>query len=128
MLKLEDLEVYKISMDIADEIWNIVTGWKSFEKFTIGTQFVKSADSISANISEGYGRYFFNENKQFCYYGRGSLTECKTWLTKSFRRKLITEETFNGLNEQLNKEHMKLNAYIKSIEKQKNISNALMNK
>lgn len=118
MLKLDDLEVYQLSMDVSDEIWNLVCGWKSFEKFSIGTQFVKAADSISANISEGFGRYFYNENKQFCYYSRGSLLETKTWLTKSFRRKLITEETYNKLIEKLDINHIKLNAYIKSIKKQ----------
>ncbi len=42
MLKLEELEVYQLSMDLSDEIWNLVIGWNSFEKYTIGTQFVKS--------------------------------------------------------------------------------------
>ena len=121
MLKLDDLEVYQLSMDISDEIWNLVANWKSFEKFTIGNQIVRSADSISANISEGYGRYFYNENKQFCYYSRGSLSETKTWLAKSFRRNLITEKKYKNLTEQLDKNHIKLNAYINSIKRQKNI-------
>ncbi len=82
---------------------------------------LKAADSISANIAEGYGRYFFNENKQFCYYSRGSLTESKTWLTKAHKRNLINVETFKDLSYQLDKNHLKLNAYIKSIEKQKHI-------
>ena len=121
MLKLEDLEVYQLSMDLSDKIWNLVIGWNSFEKFTMGTQFVKAADSKSANIAEGYGRYFFNENKQFCYYSRGSLTESKSWLTKAYRRNLINAEMFNDLSDKLDKNHIKLNAYIKSIEKQKHI-------
>lgn len=91
---------------------------ESFEKFSIGTQFVKAADSISANISEGYGRFFYNENKQFCYYSRGSLLETKTWLTKSFKRKLITENTYKKIIEKLEQNHIKLNAYIKSIKRQ----------
>ncbi len=121
MLKLDDLEVYQLSMDLSDEIWKLVSDWKSFEKFTIGTQFVKAADSVSANISEGYGRYFYNENKQFCYYSRGSLSETKTWLTKAFRRNLITEDIFKNLFEKLDKNHIKLNAYINSIKRQQHI-------
>ncbi len=108
-------------MDVSDEIWNLVIEWKSFEKYTIGTQFVKAADSISANISEGYGRYSFNENKQFCYYGRGSLSETKTWLDKAFRRNIITENTYKNLFEKLDLNHIKLNAYINSIKRQQTL-------
>lgn len=117
MLKLDELEVYQLSMDISDEVWNLVMKWNQFEKFTIGTQFVKAADSVSANISEGFGRFSYGENKQFCYYSRGSLSETKTWLTKSFRRNLITEKIFNKLSEELDKNHIKLNAYINSIKR-----------
>jgi four helix bundle protein len=52
-------------------------------KDTIGKQLVKSTDSISAIISEGFGRYHFLENKNFCFYAHGSLFETKTWITKA---------------------------------------------
>jgi four helix bundle protein len=45
-------------MEISDEIWNLVNSWNSFEKYSIGTQLVRAADSISLNISEGYGRFY----------------------------------------------------------------------
>ena len=64
-MKLEELNIYKISMEISDEIWNLVKDWKYFEKDTIGKQLVRAVDSISANISEGYGRYHFKE-KSIC--------------------------------------------------------------
>ena len=50
---------------------------------TIGKQLVRSADSIAANISEGFGRYHFKDSKRFYYISRGSLFETKTWLEKS---------------------------------------------
>lgn len=56
---LEKLEVYNISEKFSDDIWNIVITWDYFKKDTIGKQLVRSADSISANIAEGYGRYFY---------------------------------------------------------------------
>ena len=83
-MELEDLEVYQETIKIADETWNLVSKWEYFQKDTIGKQIVKSSDSIGANISEGYERYFQKENLQFCYYFRGSLFETKTWLLKSF--------------------------------------------
>ena len=91
-MKLEELQVYQLAIEIAEKIWNIVMNWNYFEKDTIGKQLVKAADSIAANLNEGFGRFFYKENKQFCYYSRGSLFETKTWLTKAKNRKLINED------------------------------------
>ena len=63
---LEKLEVFQIASEIGESVWLVVNSWGYFEKDTSGKQFVRSADSISANIAEGYGRYFFKENIQFC--------------------------------------------------------------
>ena len=87
-MKLTDLRVYSLSSEIGDIIWAIVEKWDYFQKDTIGKQFVKSADSISANIAEGFGRYHFKENKNFLYYSRGSAYETIDWLSKARRRKL----------------------------------------
>lgn len=58
---LEKLEVFHLSNEIDEIVWGLVSGWNYFEKDTVGKQFVKSADSISANIAEGYGRYFLKK-------------------------------------------------------------------
>jgi len=114
---LEDLEVYQLAESFGDEIWFIVHEWDYFAKDTVGKQIVKAADSISANIAEGYGRFHYKENKNFCYFSRGSIIETKGWLKKSKTRKLLSEEQFNLLFEKLQTIHLKLNAYIKFIGK-----------
>lgn len=120
---LEDLEVYQLAESFGDEIWFIVNGWDYFAKDTVGKQMARSADSISANIAEGYGRYHYKENKNFCYFSRGSIIETKGWLKKSKTRELLTEDQFNGLYEKLQVIHLKLNAYIKFIGRPGNGSN-----
>jgi four helix bundle protein len=116
-MKLEELQVYQIAMDIGEKTWGIVNEWDYFSKDTIGKQLVKAVDSIAANLSEGYGRYFFKENRQFCYYSRGSLHETKTWLRKAFNRGLIIEEVFQKISDDLETLSVKLNNYIKTIGK-----------
>ena len=113
--KLEDLEVYNLSEVISDKIWDIVMEWEYFSKDTIGKQLCRAADSISANIAEGYGRYHFKENKNFCYYSRGSILEVKSFLRKSKNRNLISEDCYSELYTELQTIHLKLNAYIKYI-------------
>ena len=119
---LEDLEVYQLAESFGDEIWFLVNEWKYFAKDTVGKQMARSADSISANIAEGYGRYHYKENRNFCYFSRGSIIETKGWLKKSKTRKLLTEEQFDLLYEKLQTIHIKLNAYLKFIGKSGNKS------
>jgi hypothetical protein len=60
-MKLEELQVYSLSMEMAENIWVIVTGWDYFAKDTIGKQLVRDVDSIAANLSEGFGRYHYRK-------------------------------------------------------------------
>ena len=113
-MKLEDLVVYQLAMEIGDEIYFMIEVWDSFAKWTTGKQLIEAADSIAANISEGYGRFFYKENRQFQYYSRGSQSETKTWLPKARNRKQI-DEKYNELYAKLEELGKRHNNYIKSI-------------
>src|SRR6516225_7993903 len=99
--RIEDIEIYNLSEEFADRIWFLVLKWDFFEKDTVGKQLVRSSDSIGANIAEGFGRYHYKENKNFCFFSRGSIIETKGWLRKAKTRNLIDEETFQSLFQQL---------------------------
>ncbi len=114
-MKLEELQVYQLSMELGEKVWSIVIDWKYFEKDTIGKQLVRAVDSVSANLSEGFGRYHYKDAKNFCYYARGSLYETKTFLIKASNRSLISRDEFQALVIEIDKIGVKLNNYIKSI-------------
>lgn len=117
MILLENLVVYQLAMEVGKMVHLIVSGWDIFNKKNLGDQFTRAADSIALNISEGYGRYHYKENRQFCWYARGSLFESKTACQKAINRKLLTEEEYNNILAKLKQCHLLLNAYIKSIGK-----------
>jgi len=114
-IKLEELDIYQLALEIGEAVWGIVNKWEWFPKKTVGAQFVEAADSIAANIAEGYGRYFYKDRKQFCYYSRGSLLETKNWITKAANRSLITPDEQKILIDKLQELHHKLNIYIKKL-------------
>ena len=114
-LKLEDLEVYKVAMEIGEIVWNIVDKWDYFQKKTLGAQYVDAADSIALNISEGYGRFHFKENKNFCYYSRGSAKETLTATTKAKNRNLLSEQDFILLSQKFDTYFRLMFGYINSI-------------
>jgi len=114
-MKLEDLQVYQLSMGIGEKVWDNVINWNYFDRDTIGKQLVRSTDSVAANISEGFGRFHYKDSKNFYYYARGSLYETKTFLIKANNRKLISNDEFNILLKEIKNIGIKLNNYIKSI-------------
>lgn len=119
---LEKLEVYQLAELFGDEFWSLVEKWDNFKKDTIGKQLVRAADSISANIAEGYGRYFYKESKQFYFYSRGSIQETKSWLSKCKRRNIINADKCDELLTRAEKILAMLNAYIKFVAKSQGIS------
>ena len=114
-MKLEELQVYQLSMKLCERVWNIVVEWDYFLKDTIGKQLVRAIDSVAANLSEGFGRFHYKDSNKFNYYSRGSLYETKTWLTKAYNRKLIPEDDYQYFQNEINNIGVKLNNYIKSI-------------
>jgi four helix bundle protein len=116
----EDLEVWKLAMELAMElaklVHEVVSKWEAFYKYKHGQQWLDAADSIAANIAEGYGRYFYAENRNFCFYERGSLYESKTWLIKAMERSLVTSEIYSDLYSRHEILAKKLNNYINYIE------------
>lgn len=102
-------------MEVGQLVWEWVGIWENFQKFHLGGQFVEAADSIAANISEGYGRFHFKDKRNFYFIARGSLSETKTWATKAHQRNLLPHENFELLYTKLQELHRRLNQHIKSI-------------
>lgn len=111
-LELEDLDSYTRSFNLSNYLWNIVVTWSFFAQNTVGMQFVKAIDSVSANIAEGFGRYGKKDKVKFYYYSYGSLKESQDWCEKSKKRKLLTLEQYNHLKTELNLLPMELHQLI----------------
>ena len=94
-LKLNDITAYKIAFELSNYIWDITVKWDYFAKDTVGKQFVKAADSISANIAEGFGRYSKKDKIKFYRYSMGSIKESLDWNEKSKKRKLIDPQEYD---------------------------------
>ncbi len=115
MKDITDLNVYKEALDFSNQIWTFCKQFDYFTQQTVGIQLVKSTDSISANIAEGFGRYHYKENIHFCYYARGSVEETKDWLRKAFSRDLISKNKEKNISMTITSISKQLNGYINSI-------------
>lgn len=70
-----DLEVWKKCRDIRKMMWRLCKKLPAEEKFRLADQMIRASRSSTNNIAEGYGRFHFQENIQFCRQFRGSLFE-----------------------------------------------------
>ncbi|MGA3283445.1 MAG: four helix bundle protein [Verrucomicrobiota bacterium] len=111
----ENLRVYKLAEELADEIWKIVLRWDTFARDTVGRQIVRSADSIGANIAEGTGRHNFQDNQRFVKIARGSLNETQHFLRRAFKRNLLTPADVKKIKPLVDNLAPQLNSYLKSI-------------
>jgi four helix bundle protein len=109
-----ELEIYQLAEKLSDLIWFAYDGWPIKVRKTIGCQIIDAADSIAANIAEGYGRYTPADRRKFYLYARGSFEETKTWLRKLIRRKIIQPQDVLPYTEIIDELGPKLNAFIRS--------------
>lgn len=116
-IKLGDLEVYKLAIELSDLAWPVYENMDWQTKKVIGDQFIRAMDSIGANIAEGYGRYHYKDKVKFFYNARGSLFESKHWTLLLQKRKLTKENKTKELIDKLNNHHKALNTYIRSYYK-----------
>ncbi|MEN6589670.1 MAG: four helix bundle protein [Proteiniphilum sp.] len=113
-MKLEELEVYNLSMDLADKVYHVIEAFDYFHKDTLGKQWIRAVDSVSLNLSEGFGRYTYKDSRVFSIIARGSLYESRACLNKVFRRNIISEEVYREIMNDHNHLGIKLNNFIRS--------------
>ena len=111
-LKLNDIESFRISFHLSNYVWDVVLKWTNFSQRTVGEQFVRAVDSISANIAEGFGRYGKKDKIKFYRYSQGSLSESLNWNEKSKIRKLLSTEEYKYIFGELQKLPKAINALI----------------
>ena len=97
------MKPYKTAFNPSNYVWEIVIRWDSFAKDTVGKQFVKAVDSISANIAEGFGRYFKKDKINFYRYSNGSVKESFDWNEKAKVRNLINKDEYQHIFGELQK-------------------------
>jgi len=114
-----DLTVWQLAHQLKIEVYSFTELLPDSEKYNRVIQLKKAVSSISANIAEGFGRYHFQENIQFCRQARGSLDETKDHLITSRDLHEAPIERCNGLIEKCNLLKKVLNGYIRSLKNTK---------
>jgi four helix bundle protein len=117
---LKRLQVWVRAKDFAIKIYkNVLPLLPAEEKWNLGQQLRRSSLSISANIAEGYGRFYYQDNVRFCYIARGSLEETLSHLIFAFEVDFIPESLYKELENEGDEIDKMLNGYIGYLKKSK---------
>lgn len=96
--RFEDLEVWPLARELANEIFEIYSSSEEFIKdYKLKDQINGSSGSIMDNIAEGFERSGRNEFVNFLTYSKGSVGEVKSQLYRALDRKYISQEQFDRL-------------------------------
>jgi len=89
---LRRLKVWMRAKDFALLVYKkVLPSLPSEEKWNLSQQLRRASLSISANIAEGYGRFYYQENVRFCYTARGSLEEVLSHLTFAHEMRFVSD-------------------------------------
>ncbi len=117
---LEKLDVWCKAMGFAVRVnKEVLPALPQEEKWSLSQQLRRASQSIPANIAEGHGRFYFQENVRFCYIARGSLEETLSHIVYANKVSYLSETLCKNLatdGENLNR---LINGYIGFLKKSK---------
>ena len=116
---LGELKIYQRACILRKKIFELVKNFPAEEKFRLADQIIRSTRKCPANIAEGYGRFHFQENIQYCRIARGSLTETLDHLSCAFECGYISTEVLSELKNDVETLIKMTNGYIKYLRTQK---------
>jgi four helix bundle protein len=85
---VSDLVAYRRSVEFADAVHASAASWGSFDRWTVGVQLVRAADSVGANLSEAWGRDTRADRRRIVFLARGSACEVEHWVRRAEARSL----------------------------------------
>ena len=101
MHRFKELEVWKLSVDMVIEIYEITKTFPKNEKFGLVNQIRKSAISIPSNIAEGAGKNTKNNFNRFIGIAAGSSNELETQLIISQKLEYISQRSYLQIEKKL---------------------------
>jgi four helix bundle protein len=120
VMNLDKLEVWVRAREFAVSVYkDVVPCLPPEEKWNLGQQLRRAAQSIPANIAEGHGRYHYLDNVRFCYMARGSLTEVESHMKLAHELGYLPANIYQQMSTFAESVGKQLNNYIGYLKRSK---------
>jgi four helix bundle protein len=115
----KDLLIWKKSMALVTEIYQVTRGFPNYEKFGLVSQLRRAAVSVPSNIAEGKGRKTSKEFHQFLILARGSLWEVETQILISRNLNYLSQEQCDELERKTSELGKMLSGFLDAVASRK---------
>ena len=112
-----DLAVWQLGRELRSTIYAISRKFPAEEKYVLLAQLRRALISVTANIAEGFGRFSYRENIQYCRQARGSAYELRDHLTTALDAGYIAKEEWTEIDTLAQRVTQVLNGYIRATQK-----------
>jgi four helix bundle protein len=116
-----DLKVWQLGRELRQQVYKLTRKFPAEEKFGLASQLQRAAISITANIAEGFGRYSYQENIQFCRTARGSAFEVRDHLIAAEDENYISASEHQIVDALARRVIQMLNGYIRATKERQGL-------
>ena len=128
MRSFRDLDIWKEAHALRLEIYRISSSFPKEEKYNHTSQIRSSSSSVADLIAESHGRFHYADKVRVLYQARGEAEETRSQLSLASDLKYISKKTFDELDVRYNNLCMRINKYIMSLNKKKQINESQINR
>jgi four helix bundle protein len=112
-----DLDAWRLGRELRMTIYTITRRFPSEERHALIDQMRRAALSVTANVAEGFGRFSYKENVQFCRHARGSAFELRDHLTSALDAAYISFQEWKDIDAAAQRVIQVLNGYIRATQR-----------
>jgi len=121
-----DIQAWQLGRELKKKIYAVCKNLPQQERYDLGSQMRKAAVSVTSNIAEGFGRFHFQENIQFCRHSRGSLFELQDHIITCYDLAYISRDESREIYAKTVHAIRALNGYIRWLKSQQKRSGSGM--
>lgn len=111
----EDIKAWQLGREFRKDIYDVTKKYPKEEQYVLTPQSRRAVISITSNIAEGFGRFTFKDNINFCIIARGSVNETLDHLHTALDENYITKSEYQKLYIQGRDVERAINGYIKFL-------------
>ena len=115
LTRFEDLKVWQLAHKLSIDVATLVKSFPKDEKYDLTGQMRRSARSIPADISEGFGRFHFNDKLTFYERWSASLGELRNHFEEALDNRYIEKDSYDRFCQEMNEIGYLLNKMMRNV-------------
>lgn len=115
LTRFEDLKFWQLTHRLSIEVAKLIKPFPRGEKYDLASQMRRSARSIPSDISEGFGRFHFNDKLTFYDRARASLGELRNHFKEALGNSYIEEDVYDSFFKKMTEIGYLLNRMMRNV-------------